>query len=62
MPNSIRVDSEFKTNRRDMNGTLNRALENRRSYLGFTLGMAATVVVVLGALAWTFKQTGFLQF
>ena len=60
MPTPIRVDNEFQSHRHEMSGVLNSALENRRSYLGFLLGMAATLVVVLGALGWTLVQTGIL--
>lgn len=58
----VRVDQDFKSHRREMSGALNRALENRRSYLGFLLGMAATLVVVLGALGWTLVHAGVLTF
>ena len=61
MPSQIRVDSEFRSHRREVPGTLARTLPHRRSYLGFTLGLIATVVVALGGLGWWLVQSGIVQ-
>ena len=59
MPAPIRVDSEFRTHRREARGPL--AFEHRESYLGFVLGMVATVVVALAGLGYWTVQAGLLD-
>ena len=58
MPSMIRVDSDFRSRRDDVRGAADRALPNRRSYLGFALGLVATVIVALAALGWWAVQSG----
>ncbi len=57
----IHVDADFHSNRVALRRSLNGALENRRSYLGFFLGMLATVVVALGGLAYWLITAGYFD-
>ena len=61
MPAPVRVDSGFASHRKEMRGSLNRVLENRKSYLRFVLGMAATLVVAFAALSYWLVKAGALQ-
>ena len=58
MPSSIRVDSEFRTRRVEPGATMDRALPHRSSYLGFALGLLATVIVGVACLGWWLVQSG----
>ena len=61
MPTPVRVDPGFASHRKEMRGSLNRALANRESYLGFVLGMSTTLVLAFAALSSWLVQTGALQ-
>ena len=58
MPSSIRVDSGFRSQRDETRGAMDRVLPHRKSYLGFTLGLLATVIVAQAGLVWWLVQSG----
>ena len=59
MPSSsIRVDNEFRSRREVVRGAVDRALPHRSSYLGFILGLFATVIIAMAAFAWWAVHSG----
>jgi hypothetical protein len=58
MPSTIRVDTEFRSSRGRLGGAVDKALPNRESYLGFVLGLIATIVVMLAGLGWWLVKSG----
>ena len=58
MPSMIRVDSDFRSRHIATGGAMDRALPHRNSYLGFILGLFATVIVALAGLGWWAVQSG----
>ena len=58
MRSTIRVDNEFRSGRPRFGGAVGNALPNRKSYLGFVLGLVATVIVAMGAIGWWLVQSG----
>ena len=57
----VRFDSSFQTHRGDPRDALARVLPHRSSYLGFTLGLLATVIVAFAGLGWWLVQSGIVQ-
>lgn len=61
MPATIRFDTQFQTRRSDPREAIARALPHRKSYLGFALGLMATVVVACAGLGWWLVQSGIVE-
>ena len=63
MPSSIRVDTGFRSRRVEVAAAVDRALPHRGAYLGFALGLVATVIVAMAGVWWA-VQSGvvYIQF